>query len=90
MPKVPRRGAVESVWVVWWSIPVITLACGVIAVARWQGRKGRRVGSRLRRAWGWMLLGVGVLLMILGRVAVVNQNSHQNELRNTVESPTYP
>lgn len=48
------------------SIPVITLACGVIAVARWQGRKGRRVGSRLRRAWGWMLLGVGVLLMILG------------------------
>jgi hypothetical protein len=48
------------------SIPVIALACAVIALARWQSRKCRRAANRWRRAWGWMLLGVGVLLMIFG------------------------
>ena len=48
------------------SIPVIALSCVVIAAARWQSRQGRRLRSRRRRAWGWLLLAVGVLLMILG------------------------
>jgi hypothetical protein len=48
------------------SIPVIVLACVVIVLARWQTRQARRRGSTVRRVWGWALLGVGTLLMILG------------------------
>jgi len=48
------------------AIPVIVVACVVIALARWQSRVGRKAGSKVRRGWGWALLAVGVLLMILG------------------------
>ena len=48
------------------SIPLIILSCVFIALGRREGRFARRRGSRGRKIWGWALLAMGLVLMILG------------------------
>jgi hypothetical protein len=50
------------------SVPLVILACLVVALGRWQIRRARRTGecSLWRRMWAWSVLALGFGLMILG------------------------